>query len=53
MTDLCYDRVMPEDDEITRDNTDDTILPPDFIPVNETQHQNPFDTADSFTTLVP
>ena len=51
--DLCYCRVLPEDDEITRDNTDDTILPPDFIPVNEAQHQNPFDTSYSFTTLSP
>ena len=51
--DLCYCRVMPEDDEITRDNTDDTILPPDFIPVNEAQHQNPFDTSYSFRTLSP
>ena len=39
-----------KDDEITRVNT---ILPPDFIPVNEAQHQNPFDTSDSFTTFVP
>ena len=52
--DWCYCRVLPDDDdEITRDNTNDTILPPDFIPVSEAQHQNPFDTAYSFTTLVP
>ena len=51
--DWCYCRVLPEDDEITRDNTDETILPPDFIPVNEAQHQNPFDTTYSFTTLSP
>ena len=33
--DWCYCRVLPDDDdddEITRDNTNDTILPPDFIP---------------------
>ena len=39
---FCYCRVLPDDDELTRYNTDDTILPPDFIPVNEAQHQNPF-----------
>ena len=51
--DFCYCRVLPDDDELTRANTDDTILPPDFIPVNEAQHQNPFDTSCSFTTLPP
>ena len=51
--DLCYCRVLPEDDELTRDNTDDTILPPDFIPVNKAQHQNPCDTTYSFKTLSP
>ena len=42
-----------KDDEITRDNTEDTILPPDFIPVNEAQHPNPFDTTYSVRTLSP
>ena len=51
--DLCYCRVLPEDNEIARENTNETIVPPDFIPVNEAKHQNPFDTAFSFTTLVP
>ena len=51
--DLCDCRVLPEDDELIRDNTDDTILPPDFIPVNEAQYQNPFDTSDSFRTSSP
>ena len=49
--DLCYFRVMPDDDEITRDNTDDTILPPDFIPVNEAQHQNPFRTLSPLASF--
>ena len=53
LVDLFYCKVLPEGDELTRDNTDDTILPPDFIPVNEAQNQNPFDTSYSFTTLVP
>ena len=52
--DWCYCRVLPDDDdEITRDNTNDTILPPDFIPVNEAQHPNPFDTSYSVRTLSP
>ena len=52
--DWCYCRVLPDDeDEITRENTNDTILPPDFIPVNAAQHQNPLDTTYSFTILVP
>ena len=51
--DLCYCRVLPEDDEIARENTNDTIVPPDFVPVNEASHQNPFDTSYSFTTLIP
>ena len=37
--DLCYCRVMPEDEAITRDNTSNTILPPDFTPVNEAHNQ--------------
>ena len=53
LLDLCYCRVLPEDIEMARDNTNDTILPPDFIPVNEAQHQNPFDTSCSFTTASP
>ena len=53
MMDLCYCWVLLEDNEITGDNTEDTILPPDLIPLNEAQHQNPFDTSYSFTTLPP
>ena len=30
--DFCYCRVLPDDDELTRDNTDDTILPPTSYP---------------------
>ena len=51
--DRCYCMALPEEDEITRDNTNDTILPPDFIPVKEAQHPNPFDTSYSLTTLAP
>ena len=41
--------IIPED-EYKKRNTDDTILPYDFIPVNENNHQNPFDTV-SYTHL--
>ena len=53
LLDFCYCRVLPDDDELTRDNTDDTIVPPDFVPVNEAQHPNPFDTSYSVRTLTP
>ena len=51
--DMCYCRVLPVDDEIATENTNDTIVPPDFVPVNEAKHQNPFETSYSFTTLIP
>ena len=47
LMDLCYCRILPED-EFKRENSDDTILPDDFIPVNERAHQNPFDTDYQF-----
>jgi len=37
------------EDEYKRENTDDTIVPDDFIPVNESYHQNPFDTGNQFS----
>ena len=45
---VCYCMIVPED-EHKRENTDDTILPDDFIPVNENKHQNPFDTGNQFS----
>ena len=44
----CYCMIVPED-EYKREHTDDTILPDDFIPVNENNHQNPFDTGNQFS----
>ena len=32
LMDLCYCRVLPDDDEITRDNTNETIVPPTSYP---------------------
>ena len=43
MLECCYCMIIPED-EYKRENTDDTIVPLDFIPVNENKHNNPFDT---------
>ena len=40
--------VIPED-EYKRKITDDTIVPDDFIPVNESYHQNPFDTGSQWS----
>ena len=42
LMDLCYCRIPPEE-EYRRENTDDTIVPTDFIPINENKHNNPFD----------
>ena len=33
----CYCMILPED-EYKRENTDDTIVPNDFIPINENKH---------------
>ena len=40
--------VIPED-EYKRENTHDTIVPADFIPVNESYHQNPFNTGSQWS----
>ena len=43
--------IIPED-EYTRENTDDTIVPTDFIPINVNNHQNPFDTHTQFSQSI-
>ena len=43
--------ILPED-EYKRENTDDTIVPTDFIPVNENKHNNPFDTDNQFRQFI-
>ena len=44
----CYCMVISED-EYKRENTEDTIVPDDFIPINESYHQNPFDTGSQWS----
>ena len=44
----CYCMILPED-EYERENTDDTIVPTGFIPINEYKHNNPFDTDSQFS----
>ena len=34
------------------ENTDDTILPTDFIPINENTLNNPFDTYNQLSQLI-
>ena len=51
LMDLCYCRTLPEDED-KRENTDDTILPVDFIPMNENNHQNPFDTDTQLSQFI-
>ena len=51
LLEFCYCMIVPED-EYKRENTDDTILPDDFIPVNENKHQNPFDSDYSFNQFI-
>ena len=43
--------ILPED-EYKKENTDDTIVPTDFIPVNENKHNNPFDTDNQFSQFI-
>ena len=43
--------ILPED-EYKRENTDDTIVPNDFIPINEDKHNNPFDTDNQFNQFI-
>ena len=46
-----YCQVLPKD-ELNRENTEDTIVPYDFVPVNEGSHQNPFDTTYSWNQFL-
>ena len=48
LLECCYCMILPED-EYKRENTDDTIVPADFIPVNESYHQNPFDAGSQWS----
>ena len=43
--------IIPED-EYKRENTDDTIVPTDFIPVSENKRNNPLDTDNQFSQFI-
>ena len=43
LLDICY--CLPED-EYRKENTDDTIVPDDFIPVNENNHDITFNGSE-------
>ena len=51
LLDVCYCMIIPED-EYNRENTDDTIVPTDFIPINQNKHNNPFDTDNQFSLFI-
>ena len=51
LLDVCYCMTIPEV-EYKRENTDDTIVPTDFIPINENKHNNPFDTDNQFSQFI-
>ena len=51
LLELCYCMIIPED-EYKRENTDATTLPIDFIPINENNHQNPFETDNQFIQFI-
>ena len=51
LLECCYCMIIPED-EYKRENTNDTIAPTDFIPVNENNHQNPFDSDYQFNQFI-
>ena len=43
--------IMPEV-EYNQENTNDTIVPDDFMPFNENYHQHPFDSDSSFNQFI-
>ena len=48
LLEVCYCMILPEN-EYKRENTDDTVAPTDFIPINENTHNNPFDTDNQLS----